>query len=306
MLFKKAFTLLEVVFVIVIIGILSKFGVELLANAYQNFIQTEIVTRQSANSAYAVEMIAKRLQYRVKESVIIRYQADVNNGNWDQFVSLEGKSSDTQEIMEWVGYDVEGFRGFNGTTSLWSGIYDRNATFNDPTEVWSPSTNTTSVNKMIDILSYGDSGIGVAALYFMGDSSDVNGFGWDGNALEMNQTLKPIRADTNTSIFLADPSPTGQDFTITNLLNLDDQSYKLVWSAYAIVYDYDAGELWFYYDYQPWEGQTYLSDGKRALIMDNVSTFKKGQEAHIMRIVVCTKNPKFGEEYSVCKEKTIL
>ncbi|OHD86185.1 MAG: hypothetical protein A2Y52_04415 [Sulfuricurvum sp. RIFCSPLOWO2_02_43_6] len=56
---KSAFTLLELIFVIVVIGILSKFGIELLAQAYKSFIFSSINNPLQANGAMAVETIAQ-------------------------------------------------------------------------------------------------------------------------------------------------------------------------------------------------------------------------------------------------------
>lgn len=304
MYFRRAFSMLELVFVIVIIGILGKFGVELLANSYQQYIQSEIASRQAAESAYAVEFIAKRLEYRIKESVIVRKSADFND-----FDSLEGHGNDTHEVLEWVGYDIEGLRGLQ-TTPLWSGIFNKETTFTTPNEVFSPATDTSQINTLISILSYGSSGINDAALFMMGDENDyLTGYGWNGNPVQdINQSMKAIQSDANVSKFLSNvtlPSGAISGFNTSNLINLDNQTYKLAWSAYAVVFDTTTNQLLFYYDYQPWNGDRY-TDGRVSIIMNNVSTFLKGQEAKIMRIVVCTENQRFGDAYSVCKEKTIL
>ena len=52
--FRNAFTMLELIFVIVIIGILSKFGVEFIAQSYKGFIVSNINNTLQSQSATAV------------------------------------------------------------------------------------------------------------------------------------------------------------------------------------------------------------------------------------------------------------
>jgi len=90
--------------------------------------------------------------------------------------------------------------------------------------------------------------------------------------------------------------------------------YKLAWTAYAIsMEDFNTtskmGNLYLYYDYQPWStpGEAFRTNGKRALLMKNVSTFRFTSIGSIMKIQVCTKSNLIEDEkYSICKEKTIF
>jgi len=102
---RHAFTLLELIFVIVIMGILAKYGVELLSQAYKSFIFSSINNRLQSQTAAAVETIGSRLQYRIKDSVIARKSAT-------DFEALAySPYEETATILEWVGTDIEGFRG---------------------------------------------------------------------------------------------------------------------------------------------------------------------------------------------------
>ena len=68
--FRNAFTMIELIFVIVIMGILGKFGTEFLIQTYNNFIFTKVNNTLQSNSAQTIEFIASRLQHRIKDSVI--------------------------------------------------------------------------------------------------------------------------------------------------------------------------------------------------------------------------------------------
>ena len=69
---RNAFTMIELIFVIVIMGIIGKFGVEFLVQAYNSYIASSINNTLQYNSGAAVEFIATRLQDRIKDSVIVR------------------------------------------------------------------------------------------------------------------------------------------------------------------------------------------------------------------------------------------
>ena len=85
--------------------------------------------------------------------------------------------------------------------------------------------------------------------------------------------------------------------------------YQLAWTAYAVgISDYDSttktGTLMLYYDYQPWQGETY-NNGKSSIVMEDVSSFQFTASGTVIKIQVCVNN-ELMEDYSLCKEKTIF
>ncbi|MCX6053300.1 MAG: protein containing prepilin-type N- cleavage/methylation domain protein [Campylobacterales bacterium] len=288
--FRSAFTMLELVFVIVIMGIIGKFGVEFLAQAYKGFIFTNVNNSLQGSSATAVEFISVRLQDRIKDSIIARKSSD------NSFLALGSASGSDYDVLEWVGTDVDGFRGNSDATPNlpnWSGVIDIDLSSN--TTLVSPATDTTKINELITILSDANSDMNDSALYFVGSSSDVRtGYGWDGNLTTINmqqETMHPVH------------DVSGQPTQFTSAIAFSEvyEYYKLAWTAYAVVHS--AGNLTLYYDYQPWKGETYLN-GKSAIIMENVDTFRFMAIGSLVKIQVCV-NSNLVEEYSLCKEKTI-
>ena len=189
----------------------------------------------------------------------------------------------------------------------------------------SPETNTTAINDLIIILSggAGNSDIDDAALYFIDSDSDPeNGYGWDfgtGAFTDQNRTMHPIKKHTTINhVFIPKNALTGADNNFTNVAV--SEYYKLAWTAYAVgITDYNTtddintGTLTLWYDYQPWNGDTYLTkaDGtetKNVTIMKDVSTFQFMAIGSLIKIQVCTKSNLLkdkDEDYSLCKEKTI-
>ncbi len=296
-----AFTMLELIFVIVIMGIIGKFGVEFIAKAYQSFIFSQVNSDLQSKSDMAVDTIAARLKYRIKDSVIAR--TDENNKS---FVAIADASGDKYKVLEWIGSAQESFRGIsddNTTDYLpdWSGILDLDK--GNKTVLISPETNTTDVNTTISDLSHKNTTIDDAALYFIGADSDVQtGYGWIGQKLhDQNGSMHPIKHIAGK--VNAFTSSNSADFSGIDVY----EYYKLAWTAYAIVYEpgkNNKGTLRLYYDFQPWNGET-MEDGNNTILMEDVSTFRFMAIGSIMKIQVCTKSD-LVEEYSLCKEQTIF
>ena len=286
---RSAFSMIEVIFVIVVMGIIAKFGAEFLNQAYTSFIYSNLNNRLQAQSESAVEQIAAKLQYRVKDSIIAK---ETTNG---AFQSLSDANNTNNTILEWIGSDIDGFRG--DTLPLWSGIIDVDADVGQSVNITSPSTDTATLSTLITSLS-SNSGttLADAALYFIGSNNDINGYGWNGAALAtQDSVMHPVQAGTNNNQY---QSSNADNFAGTDVYEF----YKLSWTAYAVEIQTN-GDLLLYYDYQPWNGEVY-ADGKSSLIMQNVDTFKFVAIGSLVKIQVCT-NTTLVENYSICKEKTI-
>jgi len=313
---RIGFTLLELVFVIIVMGILAKFGVELLAQAYSSYLQQRIYAELQTKSEIAVEYIAKRLEYRIKDSTIAR---KVKAGN---FVSISDASGTDYTVLEWIGYDVEGFRGYyNGSyfKPAWSGIIDLDNS--SATTLHSPDTNTTAEDNIIKALSENNSTtVDHIGLYFIGSNSDVTkDYGWDGDLTKINAqqgAIHPVKSNGTIDEFI---SSTGTNFTGIDVY----EYYQLAWSAYGIVLEnYNTtthtGTLMIYYNYQPWldrdgDGQgDQLTNAPFVIshtIMKNVSAFRFMAIGSIIKIQVCVKSDILnndGGDYGICKEKTIM
>lgn len=287
---KKGFSMLELIFVIVVIGILSKFGVEFLAQAYRSFIFSNVNNKLQAQSEAAVEFIAKRLEYRIKSSAVARQ----GTGGTPTSIRDASVSGATWTVLEWVGEDVDGMRGI--TTAYWSGLLDLDDGGTTATALLSPATNLASV--ATNIANLGGEGIADAAIHFVRGVQDPLGFGWNGLPANIfERSIHPITG--------------GNGNTLTGTFNNAEvfEFYKLAWSAYAIVHDAN-NNLWLYYNYQPWRGQD-LGDGAKQLIMQNVSSFQFRPVDDLLKIQVCVHSGGIvdgnsDQEYAICKEKTVF
>lgn len=110
---KKAFTLIELIVVIVIMGILASIGADIFTNMYKNYIQISNIHDLEAKTKNVSEMVAKRFEYSIRESVAATQKnPSSNNINTMDIISIDdlNDSSDDPNIgLVWFSrdYDME-------------------------------------------------------------------------------------------------------------------------------------------------------------------------------------------------------
>ncbi len=307
---RHAFTMLELMFVIVVIGIIGSVGANVLRVMYDNYISSSVNNQMHAETELALNQIANRLHYRIKDSVIAANSA--------QFDGLSFAQNDVNYTrIEWVGYDIDGWLGDTNTSPTWSGFIDVDAgdtdgdgVINNQNLLLTPGTDTGRVNTIITNVS-GASGttIANAAIFFTGANTDVqSGYGWGGTVLtEQNGTAAHrINVDAGGNI-AAFNSGNADNFAMVDVY----EQYKLAWTAYAVSIDQIDSNLYLHYDYQPWEGEQFDTDGKRVLLLRNVSTVKAQAVGDVIKLQICVDNNTTSgipanQYYTLCKEKVIF
>lgn len=278
---RKGFTLIELIFVIVIFGILSKFGADILYKIYENYVYSNTFNRLENQSEAAVKQIANRLQYRIKDSTISR--TDVTSTD---IIPIGDTTATTRNVLEWISVDIDGWRGISSTAPEWSGFIDLAAS--SATSLISQATSTSSDDM---------------AIFFIGSNVDLNSsaFGWDGTDIgtQVGVAMHPITITTANTLTTSDG-----DFTNVDVY----EYYQLAKTAYAV--SLENGNLYLYHDYQPWSGDqiSVTDDRTQSLIMENVTSFKFTPMGDIMIIQVCVgdNNVTGVGEYSICKEKVVF
>lgn len=299
---RRAFTLIELIIVIVVMGIVAKFGIELLIRAYDYYIANLAENRFQVQSEVAVEQIAARLRYRIPGSEVVSF----DGGAATSAASAADDPTANAVIFQWIGYDIDGWHG-DGSSVLptWSGLIDLNATMPlANTTLSTPETNVTRINDMITALSpkraagtWTGNGFG---LFFINDANfNVStGFGWDGAAInDQTHTTHPVNVINDNQLVATNGNFSGQNIY---------EFYKLSWTAYALVHN-RSGTLTLYYDYRPWNGDTYAS-GSSAVLMEHVDGFRVQSLGDAFKVHVCIRDDKLFNEgaFSICKEKTVF
>lgn len=292
-----AFTMVEMVFVVVVLGIVAAIGSGIIAKIYESYIYSRNINNLQTKTELALTQISRLLSFRVRNSTIARLAANSSN-----IVSLP-MADLNYKILEWIGYDNEGFEG-NVSGPGWSGLIDLNNPQTNKTQVETPGSHLSYAEDIINALSYGDVNLSApnssVALIFKGlpNRFDIKQYGWD----DWNGTINHdyiFRVKRNGSDILK--------FVENNATTVYEQ-YQLAWSAYAIVPEGSTNDsnLTFYYNYRPWMGEKY-SDGNKSTLMKHVSTFKFRQIGSTIRLKLCVFNP-VGNDFNItfCKEKVVF
>lgn len=312
---KKAFTMLELVMVIVILGIVSSIGADIITKLYENYIKTRAINRLQAQTDLILDQIAKRLEFRIKDSVIAR-----NDQVFLDFVALTD-ANESYDVLEWIGRDNESFLGsWDGVSNTpgWSGFIDldsnetdRNVTgINDNWlksigsrfDLASATINALS-NNQVDMIQ--GSALQKPVILFKGKSSYnlAGGYGWraDGNHTFEHRVFFPA-GKTDVLEFIDTPP--------TEIY----EQYNLAWSAYALRAvpvnaannDYN---LTLSYNYQPWYNERYDQNTTSTQVLaQNVSTFRFRQIGETIRIKLCihdNNQTAMDFDFSFCKERVI-
>jgi len=285
---RFGFSMLELVFVIVILGIVASIGSSIIVQVYESYIVQRAIHKASNKAELAAMQIANRLAYRISSSVIGRQDPDDDT----TILPLDQVQDDTYTTLEWIAYDNDSFSA--QATPGWSGysdISDNNNTTR--TNISTPGSDLDGILATI-IGNLGGSVANDLALVF--DGHEYNN--------TRNYDARCMGFPNSTCIF----KPTITD--ATNLTLVDDGSavlmrdqYKLTWTAYALVPS--GNTLTLRYNYQPWNGLQ-SSTGSSVVLVDNFVSFRFKGNGDTVRFKLCIEEPIGDQNVTICKEKAVI
>lgn len=342
---KKAFTLVELIFVIVILGILSVMSTELILNVYRNYVYSKAINELESKVEIALEQISSRLTDRIRHTTIARLPAGgAIPAGGRAFVAIN-ETTPAHAILEWYGQSSESkffATGLNrnnidNVVYGWSGFLHRfgacsydagqyGSCFNPSadglsiSQIRTPATNFTNAANVIR--GYGSAS---AAVVFPVNNSVNNYYDITAGATPSDtQSAIPInlaRSAGDTILFTA-------PYTIKTALNSDlidnhgiSERYYVSHSAYALVpvnfasYD-ERGtarrefDLALYYNYYPWNAanNTYLN-GTNSILLRHVTMFRFRGNNNTVELKLCARDPlnlPNSQDFIVCKSKVVL
>lgn len=298
---KKAFSLIEVIFVLVILGIAASLSSQIIVQVYESYIIQNALYKTSTKTELVANQIVNRLTYAIIGTTIVKepnktYTSSSMGTNWVMLEDIETATHKKFIALEWIGYDNDSFSA--GNTPYWSGVanYETATLVNFETAGSSLSKASNIIknlsNNKIDL----SGSLKNPAVLFMNSSDyDVKCMG----LIENNTAcIFPVKRDGEDKLVFTSSKP-----------KIVTERYKLAWSAYALVPEnphdglYD---LFLYSNYQPWNNEKY-TDGSKHLLMKNVSVFKFTENGGTIQFKLCaTEN--IGTDYNIstCKEKAII
>ena len=308
---KRAFTLLELVVVIVVLGIIAMMSFNAIMNIYSNYFQTRTVNELETQTEIALEQISKRLEHRIKPSVIARKTDGAFLALNDSGVNLDAK----YEILEFIPYAYEIFNDVpsgSNKAGRYSGYVDL-AKSSPATGLISPGSNfsTEVVETIKDLTCREDTNAtcvdftkkdgGVVAIF-----SDVyynvqDSFGYKGDITKLDIAKVGVK------------STDGDTLEISGFANKQiSEQYHLAYTANAIVPEQSADpkdtangvfDLNLYYDYRPWMGEKYKPNGEKATLAKNVTRFVFTEKNGVIVLKLCMRAK--NSEITICKSKAV-
>ncbi len=302
---KKAFSLIEVIFVLVILGIVASISSQIIVQVYESYITQNAIYRTSLKTELAANQIVNRLTYAIQGTTIAKEPNkiyDENMTTWAMLEDIDVMNNPNHKkliMLEWIGYDSDSFSA--GATPYWSGVanYESATT----TDFETPGSRLSRASKIIKNLS--------------NKKVDLGGLLEDPAVLFMNSNDYDVKCmglidESNTSCIFKVQKTIGEEnnLTFTGTVPKEvTERYKLTWSAYALVPEKQPNGLYnlnLYYNYQPWNNETY-KDGNKSLLINNISVFKFTENGGTIQFKLCaTEN--IGADYNIstCKEKAII
>ena len=308
---KRAFTLLELVVVIVVLGIIAMMSFNAIMNIYSNYFQTRTVNELETQTEIALEQISKRLEHRIKPSVIARKTDGAFLALNDSGVNLDAK----YEILEFIPYAYEIFNDVpsGNKAGRYSGYVDL-AKSSPATGLISPGSNfsTGVVETIKDItcrnetrdatcVDFENKDGGVVAIF-----SDVyynvqDSFGYKGDITKLDIAKVGVKSTDGNTLEIS-----GFDGKQIS------EQYHLAYTANAIVPEQSADpkdaangvfDLNLYYDYRPWMGEKYKQNGEKATLAKNVTRFVFTEKNGVIVLKLCMRAK--NSEITICKSKAV-
>jgi prepilin-type N-terminal cleavage/methylation domain-containing protein len=300
---RNAFTMIELVFVIVILGIVASIGSQLIVQTYESYVQQRAIHRTGIKTELAITQLANRLTYRISNSMVARKPGHTGNTIPTDFypaTDVPIGEVDNYPILEWISYDFDARNAY--MRPAWSGYCDVNAsTYN---RLITPGSTLTKVPLIATYYTGGDD----PAIIFAGDADYKTGSSYSPTCMYTSGgCLFPMTINVgNEGMKFNGGDRTKGQMIYTEIYYLATTAFAVVPTNKHQIDGHDVWDLRLYYGYQPWKGENY-TQGRSSTLLRNVSVMRYSKEANSIRIKLCSvEKTAIGGSISLCKEKAVI
>lgn len=276
---KQAFTIIELVFSIAIISIVTITGARYVGFVYEDLIDKSALSEAENTARESIKIVSYLLENSIKESVVI-----VQDSAYGACQSVHSQNSVANPTVVWYGVEKNGFLGeWDGGyyQPYWSGVADLGKSNSD--SLTDPIGDFDKQKTLMQNL-YGN-GYSMA-VYFADTSAEscgdfyVNG---GSKSFEVSGSAKTLTFSNKK------PQKITQKYALSN-------------GAYALLIE-NGSELVMYYDFYPWKNESY-TDGKRSLLGKNIDSMAIKSDSGLIRISICAKVK--NQSATICHEEALF
>jgi len=297
---KAGFTIIEMIFSIVILSIIALFSSDLIYRTYESYHLSQSIS----NSKQELKRVSAIIEKYLKNSIfpsIVRFDG-VNYISLQNSTKFDANKSNGAMFM-WIGKDVESFRG------LWDEDQKRiypgyssicNVKDSNDTTIVTVDCNLSFIQKIVGAILEDDNIYAnqKEALYFVyanSDKSTKERF-WQNDPYSLFP-INSVKVPEKKIVLSKKPD------------EISDK-YYLSYSAYAIELDDvdNVGDLYFYWNFRPWNNED-ASNADKQLLAQNITEFKMWDEGFGggVGIKMCmADNIRAKEPIIFCKEMIVF
>jgi type II secretory pathway pseudopilin PulG len=312
---KAAYTLIEMIMAIVVMGAIGGIISTLLGNIYQNYATQKQIAQLELKSIQVLSQLQNYFERSIPNSILL-HNGTIDSGTGDldvydetNYIALtdisfgQGNLSANKTLL-WLDIDKENVQG-DGPNPNYNQWLDISASTNADLE-----TKDSNLDKIEEIQKniFGASNVTPAIYFIYGNQqgSPYQKFYNDDTSVPTESTaIFPVDTSTitaNTLSLARTPAEIGELFYVSGTgyaLSMNGKTLSLI------------------YNWQPWvvnvdKGETFL-DGTSKILIENVESFDFWVENNVFRIKICiTSDLVTGEDETgattyanICKERAI-
>ncbi len=305
---RRGFTFIELLFVIVILGIVGGIALEAIRLYYEGIYRTQMYTQRVNEADHILDQLSKYFENAIDMSIVNLDQDKADTALDGGDCAEPGIEADQATAHDYtvafLGVDVDSLR--TGSTPGWSEQPIMNFTVPLAPTLTSNDANFTAADNVINVL-YPASSLADSAIYnHQGLVGSCSHFNWDTSG--GLQGYYPITASTIHTLSLSNPG------------GGDDGSQKyLIRTGYAFRV-LDTGDFMMYSNFRPWKipAEPYTS-GKKSILGKDVASFyadfnntnSYGDRGSIWRLKVCMRGLESNLSTSdiaasaICRERKV-
>ena len=312
---KKAFTLIEAIYVIVILSFVLIGGFQIISKLYERNYIVKTTTKFEFTTQTLLDQISGIIYYRVPLSVIGYNQ----NTNDFKYIG-EIEENEEYPILEWIGYLNEAMVEMN--LSGFVDLYESKKPIIKAIDFNSAFIDTILKNKFkIDENLTTLSAIIFAGSFDRGEESALvdynNSFGWHQNEAKLVYKIEEYNQSNNDCNLTLKKSDGSNiiSATIYEKFYLVDSAYAIVlkkdlnlskWNCNMSSDNFTDNDLLLFYNYRPWKGETFCGDGgdgNVTLLSSNIKSFRVKKVNSHLEIKISMFKSKGDINITISKQK---